>query len=118
MTSDRSHADGSVDADKAESAYRESNERIQKVNAQRALAELPEELLCECGKAGCSEVIAISALEYQGLRERNIWFLIAPSDEHFFPEAERIVVKNGHYWLVEKHDGAVLIAEQLDPRSP
>jgi hypothetical protein len=23
--------------------------------------------------------------------------------------------KNGHYWVVEKHDGAARIAEQLDP---
>jgi hypothetical protein len=27
----------------------------------------------------------------------------------------RIVAKNGHYWVVEKHDGAARIAEQLDP---
>jgi hypothetical protein len=44
------------------------------------------------------------------------WFVIAPADEHFFPEVERIVASNGHYWVVEKHDGAARIAEQLDPR--
>jgi hypothetical protein len=38
--------------------------------------------------------------------------VIAPLDEHFFPEVERIVAKNGHYWVVEKHDGAARIGEQ------
>jgi len=42
--------------------------------------------------------------------------VIAPADEHFFPEAERVVAMNGHYWVVEKHNGAARIPEELDPR--
>jgi hypothetical protein len=55
-------------------------------------------------------------VEYRGLRANSTWFLIAPSEEHFFPEVERIIAKDGTYWIVEKHDGAARIAEQLDPR--
>ena len=57
----------------------------------------------------------VTVLEYETLRTHGAWFVIAPLDNHFFPEFERIVAKNGHYWVVEKHDGAARIAEQLDP---
>ena len=118
MASDGSHGSDAADAEKAEteSLFRAVNERILAVNAQRALLELPEDLICECGRPECSEQVAINALEYQALRAHGTWFLIAPSEAHFFPEVERIITKNGTYWIVEKHDGAVRIAEHLDPR--
>jgi len=118
MASDGSDRIDARDAEKAEteSLFREVNERIHAVNAQRALLDLPEDLICECAQPECSERVAINALEYQGLRAHSTWFLIAPSEEHFFPEVERIITKNGTYWIVEKHDGAVRIAEHLDPR--
>jgi hypothetical protein len=37
-------------------------------------------------------------------------------DEHFFPEVERVVANNGHWWIVEKHGKARAVAEKLDPR--
>jgi hypothetical protein len=119
MATDGPHGDDSADAEKAqtESLYREVNERIHAVNAQRVLLELPEELICECAQPECSELITMTAVEYEGLRAHSTWFAIAPSEEHFFPEVERIVAKNGHYWVVEKHDQAAQIAEELDLRS-
>ena len=118
MATDGSHGNDSADAEKAEteSLYRQVNERIHAVNAQRLLPDLPEALICECAKPECSELITMNVVEYRGLRMHSTWFVIAPGDEHFFPEVERIVAKNGHYWVVEKHDGAARIAEQLDPR--
>ena len=113
-----SHGNDSAEAEKAvtESLYREVNERIHAVNAQRVLLDLPETLICECAKLECSELITMNVVEYRGLRAHSTWFVIAPGDEHFFPEVERIVARNGHYWVVEKHDGAARIAEQLDTR--
>ena len=118
MATDGSHGNDSADAEKAEtqSLYRHVNERIHAVNAQRLLPDLPEALICECAKPECSELITMNVVEYRGLRMHSTWFVIALGDEHFFPEVERIVAKNGHYWVVEKHDGAARIAEQLDPR--
>ena len=118
MATDGSRRIDAGDAEKArtESLFREVNERIHAVNSQRALLDLPEDLICECAQPECSERVAISALEYQGLRAHSTWFLIAPSEEHFFPEVERIITKNHTYWIVEKHNGAARIAEQLDPR--
>ena len=117
MATDGSHGNDSADAEMAEteSLFREVNERIHAVNAQRVLLDLPETLICECAKLECSERITMNVVEYRGLRTHGTWFVIAPGDEHFFPEVERVVAKNGHYWVVEKHDGAARIAEQLDP---
>jgi hypothetical protein len=119
MATEGPHRDDSADAEKAqtESLYREVNERMHAVNAQRGLLDLPEELICECARAGCTELVTLDAGEYDALRAHSTWFVIAPGIAHFFPEVERIVAKNGHYWVVEKHDGAARIAEQLDPRS-
>jgi hypothetical protein len=119
MATDGSHGNVSADAEKAttESLYREVNERIHEVNAQRGLVDLPDALICECARAECTELVTMNAVEYRGLRGHSTWFVIAPSIEHFFPEVERIVAKNGHYWVVEKHDQAARIAEELDPRS-
>src|SRR5436305_15123560 len=118
MASNGSHADGSADAEKpaTERLDLEVNERIQAVNAQRALIDLPEDLICECARPECAEQITLNAVEYRGLRAHGPWFLIAPSEQHFFPEVERIVVKDGGYWIVEKHDGAARIGEQIDAR--
>jgi hypothetical protein len=119
MATDGSQGNDSAAAEKAatESLFREVNERIHAVNAQRELLDLPEDLICECAKAECSEQVTLNTVEYRGLRVHPTWFVIAPSDAHFFPEVERVVAKNGHYWVVEKHDQAARIAEQLDPRS-
>ena len=50
MAPDGSHGNDSADAEKAETErlYREVNERIHAVNAQRVLLDLPEDLICEC----------------------------------------------------------------------
>jgi len=118
MATDGSHGNDSADAEKAEteSLYRAVNERIHAVNAQRVSPDLPEALICECAKLVCSQLITLNVVEYQGLRAHSTWFVISPGDDHFFPEVERIVAKNGHYCVVEKRDGAARIAEQLDPR--
>ena len=103
MATDGSHGNDSADAEKAEteSFFRDVNERIHAVNAQRALLDLPDGLICECAKAECTELVTLNAVEYRGLRIHRTWFVIAPSEEHFFPEVERVVATNGHYWVVE-----------------
>jgi len=104
------------DSDGTYSSHAEkAHERARDVNAQRASLDRPGDVICECARPDCSELIAINALEYDALRSHATWFVIAPFDGHFFPEAERIVATNGHYWVVEKHDGARKAAAQFDP---
>ena len=83
----------------------DGSQRVHEVSAQRASLEFPQEVICECAQPECSELIAMNAVEYRGLRSHSTWFVIAPHDEHFFPEVERIVAEDGHYWVVEKFDG-------------
>ena len=118
MATDGSRGVDPGDAEKArtESLFREVNERIHAVNSQRALFDLPEDLICECAKADCTERVTLECCRVSGLTDAQHLFVIAPADEHFFPEVERVVARNGHYWVVEKHDGAARIAEELDPR--
>lgn len=52
-----------------------------------------------------------------GLRLNGTWFVIAPHEEHFFPEVERIVAQDVHYWVLERHGKAGEVAEKLDPRN-
>jgi hypothetical protein len=102
---------------KTQNLVREVNERINEVSAQRASFDMPKDVICECAQPECSERITITAVEYAGLRSRSAWFVIAPLDEHFFPEVERVVANNGHWWIVEKDGNAGVVAEKLDPRS-
>src|SRR6266542_2803379 len=117
MATDGSRGNDSAEAAKTESLYREVNERMNEVNAQRASFDLPQDVICECAQPECSELIAITSLEYDTLRSHATWFLIAPLDEHFFPELERVVAQDVHYWVVERHRKAGELAEKLDPRS-
>jgi hypothetical protein len=118
MANDGSHGNDSAEAEKAktQSLFREVNERINDVSMQRASFDMPQDVICECAQPECSELITMNAVEYRGLRSRSTWFVIAPLEEHFFPEVESIVTKNGHYWVVEKHGKAGAVAEKLDPR--
>jgi hypothetical protein len=118
MTTDGSHGTDSAERKaKMQSLFREVNERMNDVSTQRASFEMPQDVICECAHPECAERITMTAVEYRGLRSRSTWFVVAPLDQHFFPEVERIVSKNGHYWVVEKHGEAGAVAEKLDPRS-
>ena len=119
MATDGSRGNDSAEAEKAktESLYREVNERMNEVYAERASFDLPQDVICECAQPECSELVALTAVEYRGLRLHGTWFVIAPLDEHFFPEIERVVAQDVHYWVVEKHGKAGELAEKLDPRS-
>jgi hypothetical protein len=119
MATDGSHGNDSAAAEKAktESLYREVNNRLNDVSTQRASFDMPQDVICECAQPECVERITMNAVEYRGLRSRSTWFVIAPLDQHFFPEVEGIVAKDGHYWVVEKHGTAGAVAEKLDPRN-
>ena len=118
MASDGSHRNDSAHAEtaKTESLYREVNERMNEVNAQRASLDRPQEVICECAQPECSKLITMTAVEYRGLRLNGTWFVIAPPEEHFFPQVERIVAQDVRYWVVEKQGKAGEVAEKLDPR--
>jgi len=84
---------------------REVNERIAEVlHADRDDAM---EFLCECSDANCIETIALSYLEYKGIRSNANLFSIVRGHES--PAVDRIVQEHEHFTLVEKKERLDLV---------
>ena len=97
-----------------EAASREMNEQI-----EQAHADSPGDffrIICECGNAGCTRVIAISIPEYEALRSDARLFAVLA--DHVVPDVEDVVRRTDRFIVVRKRDGAPAeIAEREDPRS-
>jgi anti-sigma B factor antagonist len=91
--------------------FREVNERVEEVQSgERGTTEF----LCECGDPACLEAIPLALEEYEAIRKRPDWFVIAES--HETAGVERVVARHGAAKVVEKTGKAGRIAEELDPR--
>jgi hypothetical protein len=73
--------------------------------------------ICECADDTCIERVEMSAGEYEAIRADAAWFFVAASDEHVWPDVERVIERNDRYWIVEKVGHARRLAENTDPRS-
>jgi hypothetical protein len=101
-------------AARAESLFREVNERIEE-NARRFLAGL-RDYVCECSRLSCAEIVTLSEAEYQRVRSDSTHFLVAPGhvDERF-----ELVVSSveERYEVIAKRGEAARVATELDKRS-
>jgi recombinational DNA repair protein RecR len=99
-----------------EALFREVNERVAEVAEQFLEAESPVEFCCECSNGECSEQIAISLVEYRGVRAIPTQFAVVPG--HELPEIERVVRRFPTYFVIEKLDpDAADVARMTDPRA-
>jgi hypothetical protein len=102
-----------------EALFREVNERVAEVAANFIEVETtsdPVEFTCECGRADCSEPIAMTVVEYEAVRAVPTRFAVIPGHEQ--PEVETVVERHSSYVVVEKQDGdAREVAHETDPRS-
>jgi hypothetical protein len=106
--------DGAELAAENEAEARYTNEGLEKAQEYMQSGELLQ-IICECGQAGCGELIAITRPEYEALRSDPTHFAIAP--DHMMPEIDRIVGSNDRFVTVEKREGTPAeIAEETDPR--
>lgn len=94
-----------------EAAFRRVNEAIR---AGMPPVEDHVNLICECGRLGCSEHIAIEPRAYEEVRADRRRFIVVPG--HELPEAERVVESQERYRVVEKFGEAGDIAERLSRR--
>jgi hypothetical protein len=97
--------------------FRDANERINDV--ARSFdpddgALLP--FLCECADVRCTEVVQLSAREYEELRRDPTRFATAPGHEGGDTSA-RVVAENDRYATVEKLGAAARVAVELDRRA-
>ena len=72
------------------------------------------ELVCECAKPGCWEVLTVSPGDYEEVRRFPTRFITLPG--HASIELERIVADNGGFLVVEKLGSGAHLAIRTDPR--
>ncbi len=96
-----------------EAVFRDVNEAIEAgrwPGEEQAIA-----FRCECGQLGCSQLIELTAGEYERVRAHPRRFIVAPG--HQMRDAEKVVEHHDHYSIVEKRAEAGRVAEDEDPRS-
>jgi hypothetical protein len=99
-----------------QSLFREINERVKQLNDGFSMVLPVGEWICECADDTCVERIALSAEAYEEVRANGTHFIVAPSDEHVYPDVERVTERNEPYWVVEKFGRAGEDAGRLNPR--
>lgn len=98
-----------IEGGRRQSLFRLVNEQIEEV-----LASDDGEILCECYRDDCADVIPLTKEEYEGVRRFPTRFLVKAG--HVLPEIERAVETNERYVVVEKFGEGGKLAVQLDPR--
>ena len=96
-----------------EAAFRRVNEAIQ---AGRPDDGGALDLICECGRLGCTEHISVPGTTYTAVRADPRRFMIVP--DHEVPEAERVVETHDGYVIVEKTGEAGDVAAEQASRPP
>jgi len=100
-----------------QSFFRQINERVNELNEAFSLVLPLGEWVCECADQSCIERIELSAQDYETVRQNGARFVIAPGDEHVWPDVENVTERNERYWVVEKLGEAARVSGDLDPRS-
>lgn len=97
--------------------FREANERISdSAEAEEMTEEIP--FLCECADESCTEIVRLSADEYEYVRSNATDFLNAPGHEVAAGPHGDVIERNGRFVIVRKRGIAAEIVEELDPRTP
>ena len=68
------------------------------------------EVLCECGREGCSGVITLTVADYDGVHTQRDRFVVVPG--HETTEIENVVEERDGYFVVDKFGEAEDIVEQ------
>jgi hypothetical protein len=101
-----------------QSLFREHNERVEPFNAAHYWVDPPfPDWVCECADEACDVPVRLTVAEYEAVRSDPRRFLVAPSDDHVFPEAARVVARQERYWVVEKIGRAAEVTARFDPRA-
>jgi hypothetical protein len=99
-----------------QSLFREINERVRDLNEGFSLVLPLGDWVCECADHLCAERIALSAAEYEGIRQNGARFVVAPGDAHVWPDVEHVMERTDRYWVVETIGEAAAESERVDPR--
>jgi hypothetical protein len=96
-----------------EAMFRAVNREIESEASQ--LGEQDLEVLCECGRSGCSDLISITAAVYDEVHNERDRFLVTPG--HDDPQLENVVKRTEEWLIVDKFGAAERIVE-AEPDRP
>jgi hypothetical protein len=96
---------------KNEAVFRATNRAIEHAG-QEAGGGTDEllEVLCECGRQGCSGVITLTVADYDGVHSQDDRFVVLQGHES--TEIERVVEERAGYLVVDKFGEAEDIVEK------
>jgi hypothetical protein len=95
-----------------EAMFRAVNREIEGVSKQ--LGDRRLELLCECGRDGCNDLIVVTDDVYDRVHEESDRFLVVPG--HETPQLESVVVRTERYVVVDKFGEAEeIVTREPDP---
>ena len=95
-----------------EVVFREANEKLGSKRQELDLTGRTP-FLCECGDPLCTELVRLTLEEYEHVRSRPNWFLIADGHD---AEGGQIDEDHDGYSIIEKAGVARRIAEEENPR--
>ena len=117
MPSAENVRDRQARAARNQALFREVNERVKDINDRFHAYTSLSDWVCECANDDCVERIEMASRDYERIRDAGERFLVAPGDEHVWPDVERVVDRQETFWVVEKIELGAEIAKENDPRS-
>jgi hypothetical protein len=93
---------------KNEAVFRAANREIAQADKE-AGGDGVLEVICECGREGCSGLISLTVAEYDSIHSQDDRFVVVPGHEN--PEIESVVERRAAYFVVDKFGEAEEIAE-------
>jgi len=97
-----------------EATFRTVNEELKgKAEELGLFGEQDTPYICECGDAGCAEVLTLTRAEYEHVRSHPKRFFVVPG--HDGP-GEHVVDQNETFSVVEKTGAGGRRVEEQDPR--
>jgi hypothetical protein len=98
-----------------EVTFRSANETVRDA-AERAQVSNRVTFICECGNAGCLDLVELSLDEYERVRADPQQFFVVPGHEITGRDLGRVVGSTNRYTLVEKIGVSGEIARRRNPR--
>lgn len=96
---------------KNEAVFRAANRQLEEADKEVG-GDGMLDVLCECGREGCSGVISMTVAEYDGVHSQDDRFVVVPGHES--SEIETVVERREAYFVVDKFGEAEEIAEKSE----
>lgn len=99
-----------------DAAFRTANEGIAETAYEFDVGEQLIPFICECADRGCSEIVRLSADEYEAIRADSTHFMNAIGHQVAAQGWGVVVGENDRFVVVEKIGRAAEVVERLDER--